>query len=251
MKVSIIIPSYNRKDLLKDCLEAIRKTVGTDVEVIVIDSYAGQLSFSKACNKGAMQAKGKYLVFLNDDTIPEEGWLDELLLTMDNAPDIGIVGAKLLLPKDRTIQHAGVSISGNKTPYHLYRGCHEDFLAANRQRDYQAITGACLLISKQLFEQVYGFDERFINGMEDIDLCMKVKELGKRIVYNPKSVVLHYEGQSDYMEGYTGFNTRLFRQIWNTKIIPDDVYWLRKDNLTVTGWDGNGINMIYKDFVCR
>ena len=252
MKVSIIIPTFNRSDLLADCLKATEETIDiNNDEIIVIDSKLLSLSFSQACNQGARQAKGEYLVFLNDDTIPQDNWLDELVRIADKRQDVGIVGSKLLIPKDRTIQHAGVVCSANKTHYHIYRGCPEDFPAANKQREYKVVTGACLLIRKELFNAVGGFDERFINGMEDIDLCLKVDALNKRIIYNPKSVVLHYEGQSENREDNTGFNSRLLKQIWGKKIMSDDMFWLRQDNLTVTGWEGESSNMIYKELVCQ
>ena len=154
--VSLVIPTLNNLDFTRECLEAIRKTAGMiPYEIIVVDNAstdgtgdyllqeesAGRLKvifnkenlgFAKACNQGARIAGGKYLIFLNNDTVPQPGWLEEMVQLAESDESIGIVGSKLLFP-DGTIQHAGVVVSASKLPYHIYRGCPGDLPAANQQ----------------------------------------------------------------------------------------------------------------------
>ncbi len=252
--VSIVIPTLNNLDLTRQCLETIRKTTGiVSYEIIVVDNastdgtpeYLRQeqsegrlrtilneenLGFGKASNQGARAAAGKYIVFLNNDTIPQPNWLGEMVRLAESDENIGIVGSKLLFP-DGTIQHAGVVVSVNKLPYHIYRGCSGDLPAANKQRDYQIVTAACMLINKELFFEVGGFDERYINGCEDIDLCLKVGQKNKRVVYNPKSVLIHFEGKSMGRADRMKFNRQLLLSIWKDKIKQDEMYFLKQDNM--------------------
>jgi len=253
-QVSIVIPTFNNLELTRRCLETIRQTAGAiNYEIIVVDNAstdatpdylrqeqtAGRLQtilneenlgFGKACNQGARVATGKYLVFLNNDTVPQPNWLEEMVTLAESDENIGIVGSKLLFP-DGTIQHAGVVISANKLPYHIYRNCPGDLAAANKQKDYQIVTAACMLIIRELFFEVSGFEERYINGCEDIDLCLKVGQRNKRVVYNPKSVLIHFEGQSEGRQDKMDFNRRLLLQTWKDKIKQDDIYFLKQDGM--------------------
>ena len=202
-RVSIIIPLFNNLEFTKQCLEAlIQNTPDELYEVIIVDNASTDgtheflaslkgdvtvitnetnLGFAKACNQGAHAASGEYLVFLNNDTIPHPDWLTELVKTADEHEDIGIVGSKLLFPNG-TIQHAGVVIvetPSGKLGNHIYWGFPGNFKQANIARDFQVLTAACMLISRDLFFSADAFDERYINGMEDVDLCLKVRNLGK------------------------------------------------------------------------
>ena len=155
-QVSIIIPAFNNLALTRQCLEAVRKTADpVPAEIIVVDNgstdgtsayllqeqEAGHLQaiinsenlgFAKACNQGARAAAGHYIVFLNNDTIAQPHWLEEMVHVAESDTNIGIVGSKLLFP-DGTIQHAGVVVSASKLPYHIYRGCPGDLPAFSRQ----------------------------------------------------------------------------------------------------------------------
>ncbi len=246
---SIIIPVWNRDDLTKQCLVHLAEvTKGCHYEVIVVDngstdetqnflaSFGGDfqtirnsknLGFAKACNQGARAASGKYLIFLNNDTIPQPGWLSALLEEVETHDDVSIVGSKLLYPNN-TIQHAGVVFSKNcLTPYHLFNGAPCDLQAANVRREFQAVTAACLLIRRQDFEAIGGFDEEFRNGFEDVDLCLKIRERGKKIIYQPKSVLYHLEHQTPGRKDpeTERHNGNLLMSRWASKIVVDeDVY---------------------------
>jgi len=168
--------------------------------------------------------KGKYLVFLNNDTIPQEGWLSALVDEVEQHSEVAIVGSKLLYPNN-TIQHAGVVFSKKcLTPYHIFNSAPSDFKAANIRQEFQAVTAACLLIRKEDFESMSGFDESFINGFEDVDLCLKIRESGKKVIYQPKSVLYHLEEQTPGRKDPENerHNGRLFMDRWAEKIVVDE-----------------------------
>ncbi|OPX39478.1 MAG: hypothetical protein B1H11_02960 [Desulfobacteraceae bacterium 4484_190.1] len=251
-KVSIIIPVFNQIKYTRQCLETLLANTPDDLyELIVVDNASTDgtkefmknlktkvttitnvenLGFAKACNQGARAASGKYLVFLNNDIIPLPGWLVEMLRVIESDEGIGVVGSKLLFP-DGTIQHAGVVISSNGLPYHLYRGCPDKIEGANKQRDFQIVTAACMLIERKCYFDVGGFDERYINGCEDIDLCLKVRKINKRVVYTPRSVLIHFEGQSEGRQDEMNYNRRLLMGKWSKSIVQDDNYYLDQDGM--------------------
>ncbi|MEW6248547.1 MAG: glycosyltransferase [Nitrospirota bacterium] len=244
---SIIIPVWNKVELTRRCLEALATTpdeprweviivdngstdgtsallaeLGGDVRIIRNDENLG---FAKACNQGAKAARGRYLVFLNNDTIPQSGWLEALVREVEEHADVAVVGSKLLYP-DGTIQHAGVAFSHVWfTPYHLYQGCPADLPAVNRRREFQAVTAACMLVRREVFDEVGGFDEGYRNGFEDVDLCLKVRERGWKIVYQPKSVLYHLESQTPGRKAHDADNSRLFLTRWGS------CWWLADEDL--------------------
>jgi GT2 family glycosyltransferase/Tfp pilus assembly protein PilF len=279
---SIIIPVCNRGDLTKQCLLQLAEvTHGCHYEVIVVDNASTDetpsflaslegdirvicntenLGFAKACNQGARVAQGKYLVFLNNDTIPQSGWLSALIDEVQANPDVSIVGSKLLY-SNNTIQHAGVVFSKNcLTPYHIFNGAPCDLPAANVRREFQVVTAACLLIRRRDFESIGCFDEGFRNGFEDVDLCLKVRDQGRKVVYQPKSVLYHLEHQTPGRKDPEAecHNRNLLMNRWASKIVVDeDLYtvpegytnryyfrdgWLRqslelfKNNMEKTQW---------------
>jgi GT2 family glycosyltransferase/Flp pilus assembly protein TadD len=236
---SIIIPTWNKVELTSQCLTALASST-TDIsfEVIVVDngstdgtpeflrSLGGDvqlilnkdnLGFAKACNQGARAARGKYLVFLNNDTIPQPGWLSSLVSEVDFHPEVGIVGSKLLYP-DGMVQHAGVvRDSQHLLPYHIYKSFAGDHPAVNQRREFQIVTAACLLIRRALFERVGGFDEAYVNGFEDADLCLKVREQGHVVVYQPRSVVVHLESQTPGRKAHDKANAARFLDRWGAQ----------------------------------
>ena len=251
-KVSIVIPAYNKWQFTYHCLRSIQEnTQKIEFEVIVVDNASSDdtkllfekvtnvkylrndenLGFSRACNQGARAAKGKYLLFLNNDTVVKKHWLQPLVSELDKNKKTSIVGSKLLFPNN-TIQHAGVGFGNDKIPRHIFYMARENYESANKKKRLNAVTGACLMIRREDFFQAGGFDERYVNGLEDIDLCLKVGELGKKIIYIPKSVLYHYESISEGRFLYTKKNTNLFLEKWDGKIISD-YDKLNKDSLDI------------------
>ncbi len=246
---SIIIPVFNKLDLTRQCLTHLANvTDGCSYEVIVVDNAStdgtgpflsslegdiqiikndSNLGFAKACNQGAKAAKGKYLVFLNNDTISLEGWLSALVEEVEQHSDVAVVGSKLLY-ENGTIQHAGVVFSKKLlTPYHLFNRLPSDFNAANIRQEFQAVTAACLLIRTDVFHSVSGFDEQFVNGFEDVDLCLKIRESGQLVIYQPKSILYHLEEQTPGRKNPETEmqNSRLLMDRWADRIVVDeDVY---------------------------
>ena len=147
-------------------------------------------TFAENCNDGAALTQTPYIVFLNDDTKPDQDdWIDRLLDPFDD-PNVGIVGCRLIYPDGR-LQHTGVYFDNDQT----------GIVAHNRTIDtpagpVDAVTGACLAIRTDIFRSQNGFDEAFRNGYEDIDLCLRVRQAGHTIYYTPDCTIIHHESQS-------------------------------------------------------
>ena len=238
-KASIIIPVFNKLDLTRQCLTTLASlTAMPEYEVIVVDnastdgtaeflaSLGGDVQvihnpenhgFAVACNQGAKAASGESLLFLNNDTIPTEGWLNALVDEVERHPDVAVVGSKLLY-EDGTIQHAGVAFSRTMFgPYHIYQKLPADAPMVNRRREFQCVTAACMLVRREVFDQVGQFDEGFKNGFEDVDLCLKIREQGWHIIYRPDSVVYHLESQTPGRKAHEKDNARRLRERWAHK----------------------------------
>lgn len=250
-QVSIIIPLFNKCEYTKKCVQAIfDNTLYPNYEIIFINNasndetreYIDELNsnfeniqvihneknkyFAAANNQGVEISKGEVLVFLNNDTEVQTGWLHNLLKIHKREKNAGVIGAKLIY-QNRKIQHAGIellklikpkNIKGygeiRWVPDHPNRNIAENDSAVSYQRDLDMVTGACLLISKKLFNEIGGFDEIYINGCEDIDLCLKIREMGKRVIYTPDSIVIHYEGKSDGRFDNVEKNLTIFIKRW-------------------------------------
>jgi glycosyltransferase involved in cell wall biosynthesis len=191
------------------------------------------IGFARACNQGAAASRGRYVLFLNNDTEPFENWLAPLVETLETQPRAGAVGSKLLYP-DGTVQHAGMVIKpflpGELIRWdHLYRRCRPDATVVNRTREFQAVTGAALLMPRDLFDAIGGFDEGYVNGWEDVDLCLRVRETGRRVFYEPRSVLLHHESMTPGRFDRERPNAERFLHKWAGKIAPDESACLRED----------------------
>lgn len=190
MTVSVIIPHYGRGELLSACLSAL--WFNTDpFELIVVDNNEQNRGFAAGCNEGAKRSTGDLLVFLNNDTEVRAGWLPPLIETLSD-PAVAIAGCKLLYPDGR-VQHAGVDLYmvGD-----TLTASHANPALADSRRKVEAVTGACLAIWRDCFEEFCGFDEGFWNGYEDVDLCLKAGDRGWQVWYEPRSVVMHHESAS-------------------------------------------------------
>lgn len=246
-KVSIVIPVFNQASYTKQCLEALFAVTGREIpyEVIVVDNASSDwtheyltglvprirvlsndrnLGFAKACNQGAQAALGRFLVFLNNDTLPKPGWLEALVKEAESG-GADLVGAKLLYP-DGTVQHAGVGFAAPGDGVHVFKGMPGDHPAANRKRFMQCVTGACLLLERQLFLELGCFDEGFVNGYEDVDLCLRAQAAGKTVLYAPESVLVHFEETSAGRKEKDRHNAERFFARWGGRIRFDnsDIY---------------------------
>ena len=232
--VSIVIPVFNRVDLTRNCLAAVHAKTTGNFEIIVVDNASSDGTgeflrqqekigairlitntvnggFSRACNQGAEAARSPLVLFLNNDTVVTPGWA-EAMIQAASRPKVGIVGAKLLYADNR-IQHAGIGFI-NGIPDHPFRFASPDAPAVNQFRELDMVTAACLLIHRDLFLQLAGFDESYRNGVEDIDLCVRVRALNFKVVYEPKAVVYHLEGQSAGRFDHVNENLRIFFERW-------------------------------------
>jgi GT2 family glycosyltransferase len=199
--------------------------------------HAENQGFARSCNDGARVATGKYLVFLNNDTIPEPGWLDALVDYAESHPQAAVVGAKLLYP-DQTIQHAGVVICQDHYPRHLYSGFPGDHPATNRSRRFQIVTAACALIQRRAFNALGGFDTAFVNGFEDVDLCLRLGQAGHEIHYCADCRVTHLESVSPGRHQHDRANVDLYRQRWIDTVRPDDMDYYLADGLLRFCYEG-------------
>jgi len=239
--VDVVIPLYNKVEFTRACLASLETAKNktpyrlflvdngsTDGTTQLLDEWAdratvlkpGQnLGFSGGNNLGASNGSSPYLLFLNNDTIAEDGWLDRLFEEVEANPEVGIVGPKLLYP-NRTIQHAGIEII-NGTPDHVHRNAPEDHAAANLERDLDMVTGACLVIRRDLFSALGGFDEQYVNGVEDVDLCLRARDRGFVVRYVPEAVLEHHEGMSDGRYDHVQPNLQKFANRFQSRFDRD------------------------------
>ena len=258
-RCSVVVPVHGREALTKRCLESVMEArpVALDEVIVVDDGSTGatrdvvdalgegiryvRLSsnsgFAVACNAGARAARSvDFLVFLNNDTVADPGWLDTLVAYAVNQ-DADIVGPKLLYPND-TVQHAGVVICQDGLPRNLYAGFPADHRAVSRSRRLQAVTGACMLVRRPLFEEMHGFDAGFRNCMEDVDFCLRAGRNGAIAHYCADATLHHLESASRGRSAAdAAAAVRRFRERWRGQVRPDDVDVYLKDGLITIGYD--------------
>jgi GT2 family glycosyltransferase len=219
VRASILIVCYRHVDLLAACLDSVRGSVGDAVatETIVLFNGTGDaerervrgalrsarvivspvnLGFGGGNNRAAAHATGEYLVMLNDDTEVQPGWLESLVETADRHREAGAVGSRVLKP-DRTLQEAGSLIWRDASTLGVGRGLPETSPRYRYLREVDYVSACSLLVRRATFEQLGGFDERYFPGYnEDVDLCIGIRRLGQRVLYQPRSVVIHHESQT-------------------------------------------------------
>jgi len=165
-------------------------------QIRVLD-HPGPFNYSRVNNAGARRTDGELLLFLNNDTEAlDPDWLEELVRWAER-PAIGAVGAKLLYP-DRSIQHAGIVLGMYGLMGHIYRyvdETHTDiFGSVDWYRNYLAVTGACMMMRREVFDRVGGFDEAYEVAFSDVEICLRIVRHGYRIVYTPFARLHHHEG---------------------------------------------------------
>lgn len=196
---AVVVPVYGDVALTDRCVASFNAAGRKGVDLVLVDNgtkFDGahvrnekNRGFAIGCNMGALYADSDVLVFLNNDTEVQPGWLEPLVSALED-PTVGAVGARLTYP-DGTIQHAGVTVDMAQYGREA-QNVHEDLPS----RYVDAVTGACLAIRRDVFLDVGMFDDGFWNGYEDVDLCLRLRDLGYRIWYAADSHVVHHESQS-------------------------------------------------------
>jgi GT2 family glycosyltransferase len=249
-RASVVIPVHGNAVLTRRCLEAVIADLPAECEIVVVDdassdgtpellrsfserirvfSLAENVGFARACNEGAVAARGETIIFLNNDTEPQAGWLEALLAYADRHPEAQVVGAKLVYPTG-PVQHAGVVFGQEGYPHNLYAGLPPAHPAVGRSRPLQAVTGACMLVRRAVFERVGGFDPGYENSLEDVDLCLRVGAEGGEVHYCHEAVVIHLESASRGRRDRFRRSVDLYRERWRESV--------RRDDLTVYAEDG-------------
>lgn len=240
-QVSVIIPVFGKIEYTLACLKSISDyPPNASFEVIVVDDRSPDnplkflhcvnnlrvimngenLGFLRSCNKGARHAKGEYLLFLNNDTQVTYGWLDELLRTFSIFPGCGLAGSKLIYP-DGKLQEAGGIIWQDGSAWNFGNRQNPDLPSFNYAREVDYVSGASIMIPQKLFDSLGGFDLNYIPAYcEDSDLALKIRDRGLRVIYQPRSEVIHFEGISsgtDTTQGVKAYqvsNSQKLYQRW-------------------------------------
>ncbi len=247
-KISIIIPVRDRVDLLARCLDSLTsKTSYAPYEIVVVDNdsqseearayfsqfehrllrYSGPFNFSAINNLAVSQTESPWLLFLNNDTeVIDAEWLT-LLAEHVQRPEVGAVGPRLLYPDD-TVQHAGIVMGVGGIAEHAFRGLPAEAPGVCRQlqatRNYSAVTGACLLTRREVFEEVGGFDEEQLPvTFSDVDLCLKMGRAGYRNVYVPFARLYHHESGTR-RPAVEPLETEVMRERWADVLAHDPYY---------------------------
>lgn len=260
-KVSIIIPNKDHLEDLTRCISSIvERSTYDNYEIIVIENnsgrdevfayykqiqenpairvvtYEGEFNYSRINNLGVAQAEGEYVLLLNNDTsVITPDWIEELLMYAQRS-DVGAVGAKLYY-EDRTIQHAGVvlGLGPHRTAGHShYRVSSRNLGYMGRlcyAQNVMAVTGACLMMRKALYEELGGLDEKFAVALNDVDLCIRAWKTGRVNVFTPFAELYHYESTSRGTD-LAGANAErydkesaLFREQWKELLEQGDPYY--------------------------
>ena len=247
-KISLIIPVRDRIDLLARCLESVTsKTTYAPYEIVVVDNdsqsaeareyfarlehrvlhFSGPFNYSAINNFAVENCDSPWLLFLNDDIeVIDQNWLTIMAEHVQRS-EVGAVGPRLLYPDD-TVQHAGVVVGVGGIAEHAFRGLPAESPGVCRQlqmtRNYSAVTGACLLTRREVFEEIGGFDEeRLPVAFNDVDLCLKMRRAGYLIVYTPFAKLYHHESASR-RRSVEALETEVMRERWPEYLERDPYY---------------------------
>ncbi|MBP5165057.1 MAG: glycosyltransferase family 2 protein, partial [Lachnospiraceae bacterium] len=270
-RISIIIPSHDHASVLRTCIESIeQKSTYDNYEILIIENGSTEkelfdyyetlkddkrvkllywdkgFNFSAINNYGVREATGDYLLFLNNDIeIKTPDWLEEMLSNFQRDEGIGAVGVKLLYP-DTTIQHAGVIIRLGGIAGHGFSRMENEntgyFGRAVLKQDYTAVTAACMMTSRKVFSEVSGYEEDLAVAFNDVDLCLKIRKAGYRIIYDPEVTHIHYESlsrghetESPEKQKRFDFEKKYMYEKWRDIIDSGDPFY--NPNLTIVRGD--------------
>ncbi len=259
-KVSIIIPNKDHIDDLSRCIESVvNKSTYDNYEIIIVENnstedstfnyykeierkydsvkvvyWKDEFNYSAINNFGVQQATGEYILLLNNDTeVISEDFLEEMLGYCMRS-DVGAVGARLYY-EDDTIQHAGVIVGLGGIAGHCFANLKKDeygyFSRVLCVQDYSAVTAACMMVDRTIFEEVHGLDEKLKVAFNDVDLCMKIREKGYLVVYTPFAELHHYESKSRGLENTLNKMNRFqgeieyFNKRWSKVLTEGDPFY--------------------------
>ena len=267
--VSILIPNKDQKESLELCIRSIREKTGYEnYEIVIIENnsttqeifdfyeelkkdksirvvtWEREFNYSAINNFGVQHAKGELLLFLNNDVeVLTEDWMEQLVGNCLR-PEVGITGVKLLYP-DGTIQHAGTVIGIGGVAGHMFvnmPGERSGYMhKASLQMNYSAVTAACMMMKRSVFEKIGGFEEELSVAFNDVDLCLRTGQAGYLVVYNPYVELYHYESKSrgteDSEEKVRRFQGEIefMRTRWEDMLKKGDPYYIR--NLSLSKWN--------------
>lgn len=243
--VSVVIPVYNQFEYTYWCVRSIVETTkNIDYEIIIADDCSNDLTlqiddylpgirlirnetnlkFTLNCNNAIKNAKGKYVILLNNDTIVTENWMQSLIDTIEGYTNVGIVGSKLVYP-DGILQEAGCIIWQDGTAWNVGKGSNPNLPEYNYLKEADYVSAASLMIPKTIWDEVGGFDERYAPSYcEDSDLAFKVREYGYKVLYQPKSKAIHFEGMTNgkttnsKLKSHQLINIQKFCEKWEYKL---------------------------------
>ncbi len=265
--VSIIIPNKDQVEALSQCLESIKKSSYPNYEIIIVENnsedketfayyqkiqseriqivvWGDEFNYSGINNYGVKYAKGDYLILLNNDIeVIAKDWMEEMLGNCQRK-DVGVVGAKLYYP-DNTIQHAGIVIGIGGVAGAVFTGMPGAysgyFHKASIQQDLSAVTAACMMVKRSVYEELGGLEEKLKVAFNDVDFCLRAREKGYLVVYNPAVELYHYESKSrgteDSKQKVRRFQNEIeyMRKHWLKLLKEGDPMY--NPNLTLTKWD--------------
>lgn len=207
-KLSIIIVKYKCDAYLKKCLNSIKKS--NKWEIIIVDNDKENLGFAAGCNKGAEKAKGKYLLFLNPDTLVLDNCLEKMVNFMEKNQDVGVIGPKIFLNEKKERQLSFCRFPNVLSFLFVYsplknlwknnpfwkRHIYSDQLGTSKPVEVGAVAGAAIMVRKNVFDKIGGFDENFFLYFDENDLCKRIFNEGNKVMYLPTAEIIHYGGKS-------------------------------------------------------
>lgn len=266
-QVSIIIPNKDHSEMLDKCLKSIEESTYKNYEIVIVENnsveektfdyyrkiqsdririvyWEDEFNYSAINNYGVIHSKGEFILLLNNDVeVISRDWLEEMISHCQR-PNVGIVGAKLYYP-DHTIQHAGVIIGIGGVAGNVFAGMPGKYTGyfhkASIQQDLSAVTAACLMVKRSVYNEVGGLEERLKVAFNDVDFCLKVREKGYLVVYDPYVELYHYEsktrGTEDTREKVRRFQSEIeyMRSHWTGILKDGDPMY--NPNLTISKWD--------------